>query len=121
MNLIRIYQCLCDETRLRLLNILREGPLCVCHLQTVLEKSQVDISRHLAYLKARGAVESRRHHNWKIYSLPAKPPRELVAQLKCLQDCTRENAVFRQDLRRLRGIRQDCRWVAKTKKKTACC
>ena len=121
MNLIRIYRCLCDETRLRLLNILREGPLCVCHLQAILGKSQVDVSRHLAYLKARGLVEARRHQNWKIYSLPARPPRELEVQLKCLQDCLQENAVLRRDSQRLRRIERDCRWVAKAKKETVCC
>jgi len=36
MSLIQIYQCLCDQTRLRILNLLGEGPLCVCHFQEIL-------------------------------------------------------------------------------------
>ena len=30
MELVKIYECLCDPTRLRLLNVLAQGPVCVC-------------------------------------------------------------------------------------------
>src|SRR5437899_8387096 len=40
-ELIQIFQCFCDETRLRILNVLSRGPLCVCHLQDLLEQPQV--------------------------------------------------------------------------------
>ena len=107
MKLVQIYQCLCDETRLRLLNLLLQGPLCVCHLHGVLGEPQVKISKHLGYLKARGLVTVRREGNWMIYALPPereRPP-ELTANLACLQDCTTENAVFKRDRARL--ARQD--------------
>ncbi|MDE3084743.1 MAG: metalloregulator ArsR/SmtB family transcription factor [Verrucomicrobiota bacterium] len=101
MELIKIYQCLCDRTRLRLLNVLAHGPLCVCHFQAVLREPQVKISKHLGYLRARGLVMSRREGNWMIYSLPKTLPRELRANLACLQDCAREQPIFRKDLARL--------------------
>ena len=125
MSLIEIYQCLCDETRLRILNLLHEGELCVCHFQEILGESQVKISKHLAYLRARGLVEARKEANWVIYSLPAKPSRELSANLACLQDCSRENPVFRKDSEkrgRLIGKFAACSPVCcgpKAKKKTA--
>jgi ArsR family transcriptional regulator len=102
MALIQIYQCLCDLTRLRLLNLLTEGELCVCHFQKILEEPQVKVSKHLAYLRTRGLVLARKEANWVIYSLPTKPSRELSANLACLQDCVREDAVFRRDLERRR-------------------
>lgn len=98
MSLIQIYECLCDETRLRILNLLQEGELCVCHFQEILDEPQVKISKHLAYLKVRGLVESHKEGNWVIYQLPGKPSRELAANLACLQDCVSEQAVFRRDL-----------------------
>ena len=104
MDLIRIYECLCDTTRLRVLNVLAQGPLCVCHFQEILREPQVKISKHLAYLRARGLVEVEREGNWMIYELPAKPSRELKANLACLQDCARENPVFRRDLARLKKL-----------------
>lgn len=104
MDLVRIYECLCDVTRLRLLQVLAQGPLCVCHFQAVLREPQVKISKHLAYLRERGLVTAAREGNWVVYSLPASPTRELAANLACLQDCARENPVFARDLARLRKL-----------------
>lgn len=105
MNLVRIYECLCDRTRLRILHLLLQGPLCVCHFQTVLREPQVKISKHLGYLKRHGLVESERCANLVIYRLPAKRSPQLVANLACLQDCVAEESVFRGDLARLEKLR----------------
>lgn len=112
MELVQIYECLCDATRLRILNLLGQGPLCVCHFQEVLDEPQVKISKHLAYLRARGLVVAERQGNWMIYELPAKPSHELAANLACLQDCATEKAVFRRDLERLRKLDRACAPVA---------
>lgn len=101
VELVEIYSCLCDLTRLRLLHALGLGPLCVCHFQAVLREPQVKISKHLAYLRSRGLVTCRREGAWKVYALPERPSRELRANLACLQDCAREYAVFRADRARL--------------------
>ncbi|HWA10638.1 MAG TPA: metalloregulator ArsR/SmtB family transcription factor [Opitutaceae bacterium] len=104
MKLLRIYECLCDPTRLRVLNVLAAGPLCVCHFQEILREPQVKISKHLAYLRTRGMVECERQGNWMIYELPARPSRELRTNLACLQDCAQEEPVFRHDLARRRKL-----------------
>jgi len=108
MSLIRIYECLCDETRLRIIQLLTRGPLCVCHLQGVLGIPQARVSQHLSYLRERKMVESRRQGTWMIYSLPAKPSAELTRHLACLQDCSVSDKQFRADLKRLRGVRGKC-------------
>jgi ArsR family transcriptional regulator len=105
MELIRIYECLCDRTRLRILALLDGGPLCVCHLQEILAEPQVKISKHLGYLKIRGLVEAKREGNWMMYQLPVKPPRELKANLACLEDCASEDATFRRDRAKLAKLR----------------
>jgi ArsR family transcriptional regulator len=104
MELVKIYECLCDVTRLRVLNVLAQGPLCVCHFQEILRAPQVKISKHLGYLRTRGLVEVERRGNWMVYELPAKPSRELRANLACLQDCAGENPVFQRDLARLKRL-----------------
>jgi ArsR family transcriptional regulator len=106
MDLVSIHECLCDRTRLRIVHLLLGGPLCVCHLQEVLREPQVKISRHLAYLRERGMVVPERCGQWMIYRLPAKRPPALEANLACLQDVAAEEAVFRQDLQRLRKLRK---------------
>lgn len=105
MKLVQIYQCLCDPTRLRILHLLTQTPLCVCHFQEILDEPQVKISKHLAYLRERGMVMAERDQNWMIYSLPKKRDAELAANLKCLQDCVHSDPVFKGDLRRLEKVR----------------
>jgi ArsR family transcriptional regulator len=100
MELVKIYECLCNRTRLRILNLLLCGPLCVCHFQAVLGEPQVKISKHLNYLRRRGLVAARREGNWMIYALPEKTSRELRANLACLQDCAGEQPLFKRDLMR---------------------
>ena len=111
VRLLEIYQCLGDETRLRILNLLTRGPLCVCHLQELLSAPQVKISKHLAYLRKHAVLEVQRHQNWMIYSLPEKPGPELAANLKCLRDCTQTHAVFKRDLQRLKKLNPSLQWL----------
>jgi ArsR family transcriptional regulator len=104
MELIRIYECLCDPTRLRLLNLLGRGPLCVCQFQDILGEPQAKVAKHLGYLRTRGLVRTKRDGNWIIYRLAENRLPELDAHLRCLQDCVRENRVFTRDLSRLRRL-----------------
>ena len=122
MDLIEIYQCFCDATRLRIIHLLTKGPLCVCHFQDVLEVPQTKVSQHLAYLRKKKMVETTRHGQWIIYSLPAKPTVELENNLKCLQDCAQADKRFRADIKRLNAVRGESEWVADAmKQKRACC
>jgi ArsR family transcriptional regulator len=62
-----VFRTLSDPTRLRLLNLLSRGEVCVCHLSDTLEVVQPKVSRHLAYLKRAGFVETRRDGKWMHY------------------------------------------------------
>ncbi len=108
MDLIEIYQCFCDRTRLRILHLLTRSPLCVCHFQDILGEPQVKISKHLAYLRSRGMVNTKREQNWVIYSLPERRPDELERNLKCLQDCVQTDAVFKRDMAKLSKLAKSC-------------
>jgi DNA-binding transcriptional ArsR family regulator len=108
MDLVEIYQCFCDRTRLRILNLLTRSPLCVCHFQDILGEQQVKISKHLAYLRSRGMVSTKREQNWIIYSLPEQRAAELERNLKCLQDCVQTDAVFKRDMEKLSKLAKSC-------------
>jgi ArsR family transcriptional regulator, arsenate/arsenite/antimonite-responsive transcriptional repressor len=104
MEYIKVYKCLCDTQRLRILNLLRAGPLCVCHLMEILEQDQVKISKQLRYMKALGLVDNRRVAQWMIYSL-ADPHHPLLDEnLRCLQDVADRELPFRRDLRKRAAI-----------------
>jgi ArsR family transcriptional regulator len=70
-----LFRALADRTRLRLLNLMAAGEVCVCFFVEVLGESQPKISRHLAYLRRAGVVAARREGKWMHYriSTPANP------------------------------------------------
>lgn len=47
MDLIQIMKALSDETRMRILNLLNYGDLCVCEIEVLLDINQSNASRHL--------------------------------------------------------------------------
>ena len=94
---VRIYKCLCDGQRLRIVNLLREGPLGVCHLMEIREADQVKISKQLGYMKKLGMVESERVAQWMVYRLANGEEPLLQENLKCLQDCYADEVCFRED------------------------
>src|SRR5215210_5065153 len=63
------FSALADRTRLRLLNLLRDGEVCVCFFAETLGTNNPKISRHLSYLKRAGLVTGRREGKWIHYSV----------------------------------------------------
>jgi len=59
-------------SRLTILEILRDGEQCVCHLEAVLGCRQAYISQHLMVLREAGLVEDRRD-GARIYYRVIKP------------------------------------------------
>jgi ArsR family transcriptional regulator len=66
---LRLFRALGDETRLRLIEQLREGEQCVCDLTDELDASQSRLSFHLKTLKDAGLVTDRRDGRWVYYAL----------------------------------------------------
>ena len=100
MEYLQLYKCMCDEQRLRILNLLKSGPLCVCHLMEILEVDQVKVSKQLRYMKELGMVEGERMAQWMVYRL-ADPGNALLQEnLKCLEDCCGESIGFQEDARK---------------------
>lgn len=69
MDVETVFKALGDTNRLRIVNLLLHGELCVCDIQYVLENSQPNISRHLAYLKRSEMVQDRRDGYRVFYRL----------------------------------------------------
>lgn len=54
-------------TRIRILQLLRDGERCVCEIYPALAEEQSNISRHLAILKQKGLLSSRKEGLKVIY------------------------------------------------------
>jgi ArsR family transcriptional regulator, arsenate/arsenite/antimonite-responsive transcriptional repressor len=103
-----VFQALADKTRLRILGLLLTGEVCVCHIHESLAVSQPKASRHLAYLRRAGIVQTRRQGLWVYYRL-AESHDGLVGTIR---------EVVTHTLGHLATVRRD---AARLQKKTGCC
>ena len=101
-----MFRAFSDSTRLRILNLLRHGELCVGDLVAALAESQPKVSRHLGYLKRAGLVETRRSGKWMYYSMACSETPFHKNLLACLSSCFADVPQIRADLRRA-GIVRD--------------
>lgn len=78
----RLFHALSDETRLQILEQLRDGEQCVCDLTSAFKTGQSRLSFHLKVLKDAGLVIDRPEGRWVYYSLNA----EAVEHLQVVAD-----------------------------------
>lgn len=100
-----VFQAFADENRIRLLNLLLEGEVCVCDLCAALEMPQPRISRHLAYLRRAELVTVRQDGKWKYYAAAKHPAGLHRRLLNCVRGCLRDIDILQADLARLRETR----------------
>ena len=91
-----------EPTRLRILNLLRQGDICVCDLQAVLEIPQPTISRHLAALRNAGLVIDSRNGTRVIYSLASTTTPQLKALHEFLDQACPCEEELQSDVERLK-------------------
>ncbi|MPN12728.1 hypothetical protein SDC9_160048 [bioreactor metagenome] len=65
----KIFKALCDEKRLRILELLRGGEKCACELLEQLDFGQSGLSYHMKILVESGIVDSRQEGKWTHYSI----------------------------------------------------
>lgn len=68
----QLFHALSDETRLAVLEMLREGERCVCELQDALDAAQSRLSFHLKVLREAGLVIDRKEGRWSYYRINAE-------------------------------------------------
>ena len=97
-----IFKALGDATRLRVINLLSQGELCICDLMEALALPQSTLSRHVAILKRAGLVQGRREGVWMHYQLTTGTP-FTQSLMGLLMQIFQEDPVFRQDSETLAG------------------
>jgi len=98
-----VFRAFSDKTRLRILNLLTSGELCVCDLVEVLDVPQPKASRHLAYLRRVGLVSARKQGYWSYYRLADKRTALHAKLLECLTCCSADMAEFARDLKAVKS------------------
>lgn len=78
----KIFKALCDENRLRILELLRSGEKCACKLLEELRISQSTLSHHMKLLCNAGVVQGRKEGKWVHYSIDPQGAEKAVELLK---------------------------------------
>ncbi len=68
----RLFKTLMHPARLEILEALRDGEHCVCHIEAALGYRQAYISQQLSVLREAGLVQDRRD-GWNIYYRVTQP------------------------------------------------
>ena len=96
--MLEVLKALGDESRLRIVHLLLQGPLCVCELEYVLAMSQTNVSRHLAKLKQAKIVQNVKQGQWVNYQMDETFLANESALIEYLKEKLLSNASFQEDL-----------------------
>ena len=69
---VKLFKVLMHPARLAILEVLRNGEACVCHIEAALGYRQAYLSQQLMVLREAGIVEDQRE-GWNIYYRVSKP------------------------------------------------
>jgi ubiquinone/menaquinone biosynthesis C-methylase UbiE len=98
-------RAIAEESRLRILAVLRQGEVTVTDLTEILGQSQPRVSRHLRVLVDAGLVAKHPHGTWAYFPLTESDHRtDLVASV--LSSIDLDDPVFAGDTERLDLVRQ---------------
>lgn len=97
-----LFKGFADPTRLRILNVLAAGELCVCDIVELLGMPQSLISRHLAYLRRTGLVTMTREWKFAHYRLANATHPVHGTLIHCVRSCFR--GITTLDHERVRAV-----------------
>jgi ArsR family transcriptional regulator len=100
-DLVTLFNALGDRTRLRILNLVAGGEVCVCYFVELLGEPQPKISRHLAYLRRAGLVSARRDGKWMHYRMTAPADAVQARVLECAIEALAGDRQMQRDRERL--------------------
>lgn len=89
LSVVKVFKAFCDENRIRVLEVLKNGEKCACTLLEELEISQPTLSHHMRILIDSGVVESRKDGRWTYYGLSVegyKSAELMLHELLCRSD-----------------------------------
>lgn len=111
MEIIHLFKALADETRIRMLNLLKNGELCVCDIEEVLNIQQSNASRHLNKLKWARLIVSNKKSQWVYYRMN----NEIIIKYPFIQD------IINDELLKINICKDDMERLIKHKASGASC
>lgn len=102
MEIVQILKALGDENRIRILNVLKEGELCVCEIEHILEMTQSNVSRHLNKLSGLKIVICGKKAQWVRYRINENILKEYSFVEMLLETELNKIELCRKDLEKLK-------------------
>ncbi len=100
---ITLFKALSDETRLRIVLLLKNDAMCVCEMTDMLHVSQPKLSKHLTKLKDLGFIHNYRQGRYMMYALSVDGFFNAVLE-QTLQEL-KDDEVVKTDLSRISSCR----------------
>jgi ArsR family transcriptional regulator len=112
----KIFKALSEESRLRILTLLLNGEMCVCELETCLNMTQSNVSRHLTALKNSGILENYKNAQWTYYRINSNFTVRHKKLWEYLQLELKELKTYEQDLAAYEKCKKEdiCSHIKKT-------
>src|SRR5690348_8477622 len=106
MDLLQVMKALSDETRIRILNLLKDGEMCVCEIETVLNISQSNASRHLTKLTTAKIVDYYKVNKYVYYKMDQGTIKEFSFINEILMSYAVKLEQCKKDLQRLKKYKE---------------
>lgn len=106
VSLIQVIKALSDETRLRILNLLRQGELCVCEIETILGITQSNASRHLNKLTYANILEFDKKAQYVYYRIKEDTLKRYSFIKEILDNELTKEELYTADLEKLKRYRE---------------
>ncbi len=113
MNSIEsMFKLLSEPKRLLIWIMLMEDTYCVCDIERFLHLKQANVSRHLAWFRARGLVRMKKDFKWVHYTLS----NDALKEHKALCDYIRQSDLYHETIDQLQSFEKDA-CIPETSKK----
>jgi ArsR family transcriptional regulator len=109
LDIVSLFKALADENRIRILNLLRNGELCVCDIETVMGIKQSNTSRHLNKLKMAEIIVSEKKSQWVYYRLNEDVFLKFPFLSSVVNDEVEKISICQEDLELLKKFKQSDR------------
>ena len=107
MDLSVVLKTLGDDIRLRIFGLLLQGELCVCDIETILEISQANASRHLTRMKSAGILSSRKNAQWVYYNISVVFNNVYSDFSESLEAVLMELPEYKKDIKTLNAVKKE--------------
>lgn len=86
-----IFKAFCDENRIKILQLLKDGEKCACRLLEEMNITQPTLSHHMKILCDSGIVKGRKEGKWTHYSISPNGVRYAEQCFKELTNVAKES------------------------------